>query len=112
MNIAECRKRLEELAKERKAIYESKLQSIDAEVTKLNERIKKICQHHEDMLLIVSEIPEDEYGKMLTQSEYYDVNCSICGAYRRVYASYMKKAPAISFSDLFDQSYDEVKNLR
>ena len=112
MNIAECRKRIEELTKERAAIYESKLQAIDAEVTKLQDRIDTICKHHDDFLLVKSDVPEDEYGKALYNSENYIVTCTICGRRNQVYKSYLEKNLQFTFQDLLNLNYEQSKELR
>lgn len=112
MNIAECRKRIEELTKERAVIYESKLQAIDDEVNRLTDKINSICRHHDDFLLVTSEVPEDEYGKILYNSEYYIVKCTICGRSNHVYASYLKKNQNFTFQDLLSMGYEQAKELR
>lgn len=111
MNIAECKKRLDELAKEREEIYKEKLQRIDAETDRLQEHIKSICKHHNDFLLVRSETPEDEYGKSLNNSETYEITCTICNKYRSVYTRYIHNNPDITFQDLFEMTQDECRKL-
>lgn len=88
------------------------MQAIDAEVTKLQDRIYNICKHHDDFLLVTSEVPEDEYGKSLYNSEYYIVKCTICGRSNHVYASYLKKNENFTFQDLLNLNYEQAKELR
>lgn len=112
MNIAECKKRLDEIGKEREQIYKEKLERLDAEASKIQQRIKDICQHHTDMLLVDTRYYEDEYGKSLDSSTTWEVTCSICNAHRTVYIAYMKKHPNMELSELFNVSYEECRVLR
>lgn len=112
MNIAECRKRIEELTKERTAIYEARMQAIDDEVNRLKDKINSICRHHDDFLLVISDVPEDEYGKALYNSENYIVTCTICGRRNQVYKSYLEKNLQFTFQDLLNLNYEQSKELR
>ena len=112
MNIAQCKKRLDEIGKEREQIYKEKLERLDAEAGKLQQRIKDICQHHTDMLLVDTRYYEDEYGKSLDSSTTWEVDCIICKAHRSVNVSYMKKHPEMELQELFNMSEAECRAIR
>jgi len=111
LNIAECRQRLEVLRKEREELYKQKLQAIDDEVEKLNSRIKQVCVHHEDMLLVEVVGYEDEYGSTLESSEKWRIECTICGRERYVYSRYIKRTNP-SLPELLNLTYEECEKLR
>lgn len=111
LNIAECRQRLEILRKEREELYKQKLQAIDNETEKLTARIKTICKHHEDMLLVEVISYDDEYGHTLESSEKWNIKCTICDRERYIYSSYIRKNNP-DLSDLLNLTYEECEKLR
>lgn len=110
MNIAECRKRLEELAKDKEEIYLIHLKRIDIEIALLKDTIKAQCKHHPDMLIVRTISHEDEYGKHIKSWDRIHVECTICGEARDAsQASLINNR--ISYEELFTMSIEQAHAL-
>lgn len=77
MNIAECKKEIAQLEKNKDSLY-VQIMSLDKVIDDLNNKVASMCAHPADMLLTKTISHEDEYGKHVSGWDEVQVMCIIC----------------------------------
>lgn len=109
-SVASVKQEIDNLKKEREAIYSKELFNIDQMIVSKLDWIKANCNHQEDNLIVTVEHQEDEYGKRCKSWTLYNIECTVCGRSLSVNKAKFDKQP-LSFSDMFKIPEVELNSL-
>lgn len=109
-SVASVKQEIENLKKQREAIYSKELFNIDQAIISKLDWIKQNCSHQEDNLIVDIEHQEDEYGKWCESWTLYNVKCTVCGRSLSVNKAKFDKT-TMNFSQLFRIRDCELNDL-
>lgn len=111
MNIAQSKKRIEELIKQKEELYILKIIPIDKEIETLQLNIINKCTHPNEYLLDNIVGYDDEYGCTVHAWQEHNIKCITCGKELYIKSSYINKCNP-DLSSLFLIPEDKLKELR